>query len=231
MSTLHHAASKGDVELVEKLLDGGEDINGEFDENDYLKGIRPLHAAAYFNQIETVQLLLERGAVPNATDAYGQTALHMACRKGLYAITEMLLQAGADPDMREGRYGDTPLLLGTRRGQESVIILLLIYHADPNIKDNQNVSPLHAAAKYGHKQITERLIAAAGDINACDKEGRMPLDWARNSAQREVMEILVQRGAMKKPKDVMHKGCLIMLVGLTLFAFASSALAVSVLMD
>jgi hypothetical protein len=66
-SALHYAAEKGDTKLALLLLDKGADVN--------IKGtgdISPLHLASSGPMIE---LLLSKGADPNALDRFGQPAL------------------------------------------------------------------------------------------------------------------------------------------------------------
>ena len=54
---LHHAAKENKVEIIEFLVSHGCDINpGDDDEQ------TPLHKAAIFGGVESIQLLLEKGA-------------------------------------------------------------------------------------------------------------------------------------------------------------------------
>lgn len=54
--------------------------------------------AAYYGQLETVEMLLARGADPNHTNDRAQTPLAGAVFKGNVAIVRALLAAGADPN-------------------------------------------------------------------------------------------------------------------------------------
>lgn len=60
----------------------------------------PIHIAAQNGHLELVKLLLDRGADVNATNAGGQTALHMATSYDLDAVVKVLLAAGADGEIR-----------------------------------------------------------------------------------------------------------------------------------
>ena len=57
----------------------------------------PLHQAAFWGKKIVIQLLLERGADPNAVDSYGRTPLCMAAFHGGKEIVQLLLNAGGDP--------------------------------------------------------------------------------------------------------------------------------------
>lgn len=52
--------------------------------------------------------LLEAGADVNARDRGGHTSLHWACWYGHTDIARLLLEHGADPNVREEDYGRTP---------------------------------------------------------------------------------------------------------------------------
>ena len=56
------------------------------------------------------------------------------------------------------------------------------------------MTPLHIAADKGHKEIAELLIAAGADVNAKDKGGESPLDWAIEDNQTETADLLRKHG-------------------------------------
>lgn len=60
--------------------------------------LESLHKGA----IETAFYALERGANPNARRASGETALHMAAKRGNAGAVNMLLQAGANRAALDG---------------------------------------------------------------------------------------------------------------------------------
>ena len=64
-----------------------------------LVGAQPLHFAAADGDIESVKLLLDRGAKINAATQDGWTALHFACLRGDEGLVQLLLDRGADLNM------------------------------------------------------------------------------------------------------------------------------------
>lgn len=104
---------------------------------------------------EEVRLMLTQGADPNEQDDDGDTALYYAASKGNTAIVQLLLGAGADPNVSPGRGGMTPLLYaaqaslpltGTRlaRGKTvqdymAIVLALLRAGADPAQMYNHNL--------------------------------------------------------------------------------------------
>ena len=54
---------------------------------------------------------------------------------------------------------------------------------------------LHYCAGYGFAELVEPLIDRGAAINAPDDEGKTPLEVAIESAQQEVADLLLNRGA------------------------------------
>ncbi len=90
---LSHAAAQGDLELVQRLLEAGADVNGTD-----AWGHTPLLSACWAGHKEIVQVLLERGADPTATTPRGWTGIRFANRVGHPEIVDLLKAAGAEDE-------------------------------------------------------------------------------------------------------------------------------------
>ena len=88
-SPLMLAALKGELALCQLLIDKGADINKP--------GWAPLHYAATNGHIAVMQLLLDGNAYIDAASPNGTTPLMMAARYGTPTAVKLLLEAGADP--------------------------------------------------------------------------------------------------------------------------------------
>ncbi len=78
--------------------------------------LAPLHSAVASDSFELVDLLLARGADPNAREASGSTPLHSAAGHGNRAVIDRLLAAGADRDARTND-GKTPADVARQYGK------------------------------------------------------------------------------------------------------------------
>jgi cytohesin len=63
-----------------------------------------------------------------------------------------------------------------------------------NAKSERGRTPLANAARWGHKEIIELLIAKGANVNAKDEDGDTPLDWAIEDNHTEVPDLLRKHG-------------------------------------
>lgn len=98
---LDAAAWQNEPGMVKLLLKAGADPNGE-------KNDPPLTSAAYRGSKRSIYILLKHPDIDvNKRDIDGQTALLVAAKRGYGDIVEILLEAGADPTIKD-RHGNTP---------------------------------------------------------------------------------------------------------------------------
>lgn len=88
-SPLMLAALKGLAGFCQQLIDKGADVNKP--------GWTPLHYAATNGHLEIMTLLLDKYAYIDAASPNGTTPLMMAAHYGTPAAVKLLLEAGADP--------------------------------------------------------------------------------------------------------------------------------------
>ena len=138
---LCNAAFNGKPDSVTWLLDKGEDANFSFTDT----GENALHytickTSEMDQRAEIVKRLIAAGTDVNKRtvagkptlcfmrDAFlkGETPLHRAAAYGSAAIIKMLLDAGADPSMKDA-HGDTPISWGSWHLRDAEVLRLLIY--------------------------------------------------------------------------------------------------------
>jgi len=91
-SPLMLAAINGLTEICQQLISKGADVNKP--------GWTPLHYAATHGHLEVMNLLLENYAYIDAASPNGSTPLMMAANYGTPMAVKLLLEAGADPMLK-----------------------------------------------------------------------------------------------------------------------------------
>ncbi|VDK50895.1 unnamed protein product [Anisakis simplex] len=144
---------------------------------DEMFGQSALHLAIVHDDYETVQLLLQSGADVNAracgafflpediTDYrgyayYGEYPLAFAACFGNKDIYDLLIQYGADPDLKD-MYGNTILhmcVINYSNSMYSYAVRHWEKPADPNIVNFAGLTPLTLATKLGRKDIFEEML-------------------------------------------------------------------------
>ncbi|XP_056607788.1 caskin-2 isoform X6 [Triplophysa dalaica] len=194
-SALHHAALTGTMELLSLLLEAQAVVDIK-DSN----GMRPLHYAAWQGKADSVLMLLRSGAAVNGASHDGQIPLHLAAQYGHYEVSEMLLQHQSNPCVLN-KAKKTPLDLACEFGRVKVAQLLLnsnmvasLLEGDHKDASDSNCNtPLHLAARNGHKDIIRLLLKAGIDINRSTKAGTA-LHEAALYGKTEVVRLLLDAG-------------------------------------
>ncbi len=203
------------VEAVRVLLAAGADPNLP-DEN----GVLPLDFAALSNRPDIARLLLEGGALVNATVG-GSTALDFAVARGNVETARVLIEQGADV-RRVFPSGRTPLHIAVANGHLSTVELLIDRGAEPNTKDLNGVSPLDEAVRRNIPEVAAVLLDAGakpspGMLRAVLKANRAEvarallahtseslgplLADALSRRQPQIIAVLLQAGADVNGRD------------------------------
>lgn len=126
-SPLMLASLKGILPVVAKLVEKGADVNKP--------GWAPLHYAATRGHLEVMNLLLENHAYIDAASPNGSTPLMMAALYGSPSGVKLLLEAGADPTLKNN-LGLTAIDFANRdnRKDASELIAAFIRNRQPKGK-------------------------------------------------------------------------------------------------
>ena len=101
----------GHVDEAQRLLDNGADADMRHEGQG---GCSPLHYAAVHGSVSLAQLLISRGACPNASSYWRITPLYLASECGKIEMVTFLLQQGADVNTF-GKLGEMPFGLAIDR--------------------------------------------------------------------------------------------------------------------
>ena len=135
----------------------------------------------------------------NDLDILGRTALSWAYTQNNLHKIEKLLKMGADPGIPDevGRTSLHHLAWWTRRPDERCLDELLENGAKTNVRNCLGGTPLHdfTLNKFCTASSIERFHRKAVDLNIKDRNGWIPLHWAVQRGNINVIETLVRCGA------------------------------------
>nr|GMD40259.1 ankyrin-1 isoform X1 [Ipomoea batatas] len=155
-TALHHAAGLGDIELMKAFLSKGVNVDLQSDAGS------PLIWAAGHGQQDSVKLLLEHNANPNAETEDDITPLLSAVAAGSLQCLELLIKAGAKVNITAG--GATALHIAADNGSPEIIKTLLQAGADPNASDEDGMKPIQVAAARGNRAAVELLFPVTSQV-------------------------------------------------------------------
>ena len=125
----------------------------------------PLHLAAFFGHPRAVRILLDAGALVDATASNSfldrVQPLHSAAANGDLECCRLLLEAGADVDARQGG-GFTPLMAAAQAGNAELVKLFLDAGADPRVVGADGTSAAALAEAGGHRAVLADLEGTPG---------------------------------------------------------------------
>lgn len=114
-------------------------------------GFSPLILACYRGNEPVAQYLAKNVKDINFNSSSG-TALSAAVVKGNVALTKVLLENKANPNIADAS-GVTPLVYAVQFENKEIISLLLKYKADAKAKDHEGHSPYDHALFTGNQEI------------------------------------------------------------------------------
>jgi ankyrin repeat protein len=160
IEAVSQAAQLGDAARLRELLESEPSLLN----TENADGLTHLGVAAHFGQIESVQVLLEFGADPNALShsaiSYipSNTALHAAIAgKRNIELIQLLLKHMASPTILDSN-GHMSLHVAAFHDDNEVIIRLLLEHGAPlHVKSTDGKTALVIAMEQGNLKVVEFL--------------------------------------------------------------------------
>uniref|UniRef100_A0A8C7XRM0 Euchromatic histone-lysine N-methyltransferase 1a n=1 Tax=Oryzias sinensis TaxID=183150 RepID=A0A8C7XRM0_9TELE len=171
---------------------------------------RQLYLSAKQGDLQKVIQLLVDGKDPNfmMEGQSRRTPLHAAAAGGHQEICHMLVQAGANIDVFDKEHR-TPLMSACENNHLDTVKYLLRAGAAVNHKDRMGFTCLHLAAKLGHHDVVHHLVSKTSKyINCQDDGGWTPITWAIEYKFRELVLLLLAKGADVNIRDKEENVCL-----------------------
>jgi ankyrin repeat protein len=163
-----------------------------------------VEAALSTESEEMMRSLLEIGFDPNfrfcnATDPdtlkllcnreSQKTILIRAIEKNYPKIVEILLNAKANPDLKDAD-NITGLLISVKNGNQQIFNDLLNFGANVNLSDKNGTTPLLLAVTKGNLHMVNALMEKGADPNQANKTGITPLSEAQSLGNQQILDAL-----------------------------------------
>ena len=148
---IFEAAATGKINHVIRLLARDPDLVNAYAQD----GFQPLGLASYFGHYDTADYLIKAGAQVNspARNDLKATPIHSAAAARHEKIVRLLLQHGADANLRE-QGGFTALHAAAQNGDVEILHALLMGGADLTIKSAAGKTAMDVAMEAGHEKAT-----------------------------------------------------------------------------
>jgi len=199
------ACAKGDVEALRGLLANDPGLVRVGRPNSRYRGWTGLHAAAQAGHVDTVLVLLDHGADPNAREEGDNTyPLHWAAAQGHLEAVRALLDAGGDVH----GFGDDHEL--------DVIGWATFYYAPDRAQgDNPEVVSLlvqrgahhhiFSAISVGDLDLIRKLVEENPEVldrrMSRFEQGQTPLHFAISRQRYDILDLLIELGADLEGED------------------------------
>ncbi len=145
--------------------------------------------------VEMMDLLIKRGANPNATDVWGQTPLFYVAYEGVEDAACLLLSQGNVDVNVLSDLQETPLSIAVRCGHLEFVKFLVSHGADVTHNTWTITQALCVAAAHGNLGLVQYLVEKGVPINTPDKYEDTPLFSAVRVGSLEIVAFLLQNGA------------------------------------
>jgi ankyrin repeat protein len=194
---LHCAIAGNNISTVEVLLRHGASPTLP---NTNWNHAPPVVVAAKYGHAAILKMLVEAGASVEDKDSEKNPALWWAVQHAHHEAVKTLIEAGADKNSVDLSVpGDVDLPVFFFAASESFlkcVRALLLYRVDPSVPGSKTTDSKYAlskAAKAGDADMCRLLIEFGANADGSDDD--KPLIHAVMSKKREVVELLLEKGA------------------------------------
>ena len=211
------AAKSGDHEGVSRALGEGAEITYMGSDGD-----TGLHLGAMEGHDSVVKTFLENGLDVNIIDGADTkwTALIIAAYMDKISCLQILLENGADPDIKGEKKGQTALMYAAQTNYPDILAELLVKNADMNILNNDGNSAIQIAQE-NNSQDAAKLLEAWGNQEAMSQE----MMTAARQGKGRLVSCFLRAGADLQATDDEEgrKGLSLLNIGLIVAAKEGSA--------
>ncbi len=163
---------------------------------DALSGVKPGSAdaaalAVQDRDLASLAAVIERNpdVVRQRTEKQKFTPLEFAVISHWVDGTRLLLERGADPNVKDLENHGTVLHETAAQGRDDVAVVLLDHGAKIDAKSDEGLTPLHAAAMEGKREMVRLLLMRGADTGA-KVHGLTALQLARRGKHHDAVHFL-----------------------------------------
>lgn len=206
--TLILAAREGKTDTIKAIIENGYEVNSYNSNNRTVLLEVVWHSLGNEDYHEVVEWLIKNGADVNLEDKNdGITCLMLAAEYGDYALTKILLDAGADVNAKAINKSNALIYVQILPEAIEVATLLINKGADVNCQDDLGRTPLHYAVFAGHTEFIQLLLKSNANPDIKDDAGTTPLMHAYFK-NKEIIFSLIEKITDINIKDNKNKNAL-----------------------
>ena len=188
----------------DKTVDASLDVAGEMitvGGGAFIAPSDPLVAAAVNGDVDEVKSLLATGTdVDTIDEDYDSTALSQAVANGNLEVVDVLINAGADVNLKN-HSGHTALMAITGSTTEEIVRALIDAGVKTDLRDDDGKDALHYAAGYATPNAVGALLLGGAYVDGRDEDDRTALMIAASVGNTENVAVLLKAGAIVNLRD------------------------------
>lgn len=185
--SLYEVVQRGDTDKAKLLLKMGANVNYSVD------GTTPLALALANENMGMATMLIHSGG--QEPSGRFRQRFYDAALEGDMVWINTLAKLENYASFQNGA-GESALHAAASTGQTSAVVALIAAGLDPNIRTVKSWTPLHHAARFGHKLPLIHLLKAGSDVYAVNSDGYDALKLAAVAMQDRTRDIDT-RGVME----------------------------------
>lgn len=187
-------AEEDAINCIKLLVFYGAGINAQ-----EISGAAPLNVAVGQNWIKAVRLLLNHPEIIiDIHGLHGKTPLMSACHYGKQDVAELLLNNGANPNLKATRgfilsNEETPLIFAAKNGQVEIVKLLLsLPSIEIDTQDNNRLTALMWAAYLGKPKVVKLLLEKDANTKIQNHYRKTAKDLAHKEGFTDIEDLIEQ---------------------------------------